>query len=182
MVDRTKGGPAVSQITLKSQLLARIAHERGLWEQLVAEIGDAQMTLPGATGDWSFKDVVAHLNGWRINTLARLDAALQQATPTPPWPAQFDEDHHLDQINDWIYQTHRDRPLQEVLDEYHGSFQRMYNAVVALPEADLFDAGRYPWTGGRSLAQVVEDSFGHFHDEHEPTLRAWMARVRARPS
>jgi len=59
----------------KDALLERIERERGLWEDLVAEIGEDRMLQPGATGDWSFKDVVAHLNGWRIVTRPAATAA-----------------------------------------------------------------------------------------------------------
>ena len=33
-------------------------------EQFVAGVED-RMLQPGAMGDWTFKDVVAHLSGWR---------------------------------------------------------------------------------------------------------------------
>src|SRR6266487_1967756 len=113
----------MSKIPGKSDLLAQIKRERVLWEQLVAEVGEERMLEPGATGEWTFKDVVAHLNGWRSKTLARLDAARDGNAPAaPPWPAQLDEDDDVDQINDWIYQANRERPLQEVLGEYSQSF------------------------------------------------------------
>jgi hypothetical protein len=168
----------MTQILNKSALLERIARERTFWEQLLAEIGEERMLKPGATGDWTFKDVVAHLNGWRSKTLARLDAARHGHAPAaPPWPAQLDEDDDVDQINDWIYHASFDRPLQAVLDEYSDSFQRMHDSVMALSERDLTEPGRYPWLKGSALAEVVTDSFGHLHEEHEPVLRAWLAQL-----
>jgi hypothetical protein len=168
----------MSQIPNKSALLEQIARERTLWEQLLAEIGEARMLEPGATGDWTFKDVVAHLNGWRSKTLARLDAAQHGHAPAaPPWPAQLNEDDDVDQINDWIYQANLNRPLQAVLDEYHASFQRIHDSVMALSERDLAEPGRYSWLAGDALAEVVTASFGHFHEEHEPVLRAWLDQL-----
>src|SRR5205809_1661617 len=98
----------------KAALLELIERERGLWDDLVAEIGEDRMLQPGATGDWSFKDVVAHLHGWRIVTLARLAAARDHSEPAAsPWPADLDENDEgdVDKINDWIYHANRDRPL-----------------------------------------------------------------------
>ncbi len=163
----------------KDALLERIERERGLWEDLVAEIGEDRMLQPGATGDWSFKDVVAHLNGWRIVTLARLDAACRNGSPAaPPWPASLDADNEddLDKINDWIYQASRERPLDAVLGEYHQSFQRMHEATAVLTDQELNEVDRYPWLAGYRLADVISGSFGHFHEEHEPILREWLAR------
>lgn len=159
----------------KSELLAQIERERFFWEQLVAEVGEEHMLEPGATGDWTFKDVVAHLNGWRRKTLARLDAARSGQTPVPPpWPAHFNEEDDVEEINAWIYQANRDRPLQEMLDEYQRSFSAMGEAVSALSERDLTEPGRYEWLEGEPLATVLTASFGHLHEEHEPALRDWL--------
>lgn len=168
----------MSQVPDKNALLEQIERERSFWEQLQAEIGPQRMLEPGATGHWTFKDVVAHLNGWRRKTLARLDAAVHGGTPAAsPWPAQLDEDDDVDQINDWIYQASRDHSLEDVLGEYSQSFQRMRDAVTALSERDLTEVGRYPWLQGYALANVVTDSFGHLHEEHEPVLRAWIDKL-----
>jgi hypothetical protein len=53
----------MTHVPNKSALLEQIERERIFWEQLQAEIGEQRMLVPGATGEWTFKDVVAHLNG-----------------------------------------------------------------------------------------------------------------------
>ena len=169
----------MTEIASKSALLEQIEREREFWDGLVAEVGEERMLQPGATGDWSFKDVVVHLNGWRAKTLARLEAARQGKTPAaPPWPANLSEDNDddIDEINNWIQQAGRDRSLQQVLDEYQRSFQQFHDAVTALSERDLFEPGRYSWLKDYPLAAVITDSFGHLHEEHEPVLRAWLGR------
>jgi hypothetical protein len=170
----------MSDIPSKSALLEQIDRERAFWEQLVDEIGEERMLDPGATGDWTFKDVVGHLNGWRDLTLARLEAAQYGKEPAAPWPAHLDEEDDLEEINDWIYRANRDRPLHEVLGEYGSSFRRMRDAVAALSERDLTEPGRYSWLGDAPLAIVVTHSFGHLHEEHEPALRAWLDQMRGR--
>jgi hypothetical protein len=161
----------------KSELLEQIDHEQAFWERLVAEIGEERIQEPGAAGAWTFKDVVAHLNGWRALTLARLDAARQGRLPAaPPWPAQLHEEDDTEEINAWIYEANRDRSLQQVLDEYRRSFQHMRDVVAALSERALSEPGQYSWLNGSALALVITNSFGHLHEEHEPALRAWLAR------
>src|SRR4051812_18851512 len=89
--EQRRKGARMNAATSKDGLRERIERERALWDDLVAAIGEDRMLLLGTTADWSFKDVVAHLNGWRIVTLARLDAARNQSNPAPPpWPAHFD--------------------------------------------------------------------------------------------
>ena len=69
--------------TTKTELLERIDAERAGWETLLSEVGEARMEQPGAAGDWTFKDVVAHLNGWRKRTVDRLQAASRGEAPPP---------------------------------------------------------------------------------------------------
>ena len=72
----------------KSVLLAELRDARRRWEQIVAQVADDMWSKPGAMGDWNLKDVMAHLNGWRVWTVARLEAAAAKRNdPTPPWPA-----------------------------------------------------------------------------------------------
>jgi hypothetical protein len=164
----------------KAALLDQIERERLVWEQLLRAVGEERMEQPGASGEWSFKDVVAHLNGWRVRTLARLDAARAGAEPAPsPWPADLDEDTEegLTQINAWIERTGRERSLEEVLGEARRSFELMRDAVLALSDEELSDPSRYPWMGGEAVGAVIGYSFDHFHEEHEPALAAWLDRI-----
>jgi hypothetical protein len=79
-----------------------------------------------------------------------------------------------DEINAWMYEAHHGRSVQEVLDDSRRVFQQLLAAINALPEADLNDPKRFPWLEGASLSGV--DFFGHFHEEHEPDMRAWLAK------
>ena len=47
----------------KSELLNELQKEYGQWQALLDQIGPARMNQPGVTGDWSIKDIVAHLTG-----------------------------------------------------------------------------------------------------------------------
>ena len=160
----------------KADLLRLIDDEQAGWDALVAEVGPDRMETPGATGSWSFKDVVSHLSGWRKRTIARLTAAATDTSlAAPAWAADLPNADDDDVINDWIYQQSRDRPLTEVLDEASRQFDQMRELVAALPEDALLTPGRYEWMGGAPLAATVLSSFGHLHEEHDPTLRAWLA-------
>jgi hypothetical protein len=137
------------------------------------------MEQPGATGDWTFKDVVAHISSWRALALARLEAARQNQTPDLSfWPTGLDEDNdeELEQINQWIYQKNRHRTLSDVLNESRQQFRDLRQLMQALPETELFDLNRFEWMHGNAVADMA--NLGHFHEEHEPVLREWLAQVK----
>jgi uncharacterized protein DUF1706 len=161
----------------KGEILTAIERERDAWEAVLAEIGEPRMTEPDAFGAWSFKDLVAHLNGWKARTLARLEAAAwDRPEPADPWPADLGDD--TDAINAWIDAHNRDRLLGEVIEESREHFARLAAIVQMLPEAALADPHRFAWTEGEAIgtAIVAGGWFGHWHVEHEPDVRAWLAR------
>ena len=160
--------------TSKAQLLEDLDHEQAGFETLLAEISDDQMTQPGVAGEWSVKDVVAHLTAWRRRTVARFHAAARhQPDPTPEWPPDLQTD---DEINAWFAAADRDRPLAAVLSDSRAVYDQMVAAIAAMPEADLHDASRFPWWGDETWNGAA--LYGHFHEEHEADLRAWLDKVK----
>lgn len=165
----------MSETGTKARMLETIEAERAAWQRLVAEVGEARMEEPGPMGGWSFKDLAAHITGWRERSIGRIDADSRgEGDPPPPWPVALTED---DEINAWIHDRARDRPLAAVLGEADATFPRLGAAVAALSDDELNDAARFPWAEGRSLAEAILSGvfFGHLHEEHEPDVRAWLA-------
>ena len=160
----------------KQELLEHLRQERAGWDALLAEVGEARMTQPGPMGEWSFKDFIAHMVAWAETDLVKLNAALtSRPLAAPRWPANLD----TEAINDWIYRQNKDRPLSDVLGEASETWNRFESAVRTLPAPDLTQPGRFEFMKGRTLGGVVEDFFGHFHEEHESAIRSWLAESRA---
>ena len=169
-------GTAVS----KARVIAELNDENANFQALLDDIGEANMTQPEVAGGWSIKDIVAHLTGWRRRTVSRLQATLKHESDfTRPWPSELQEDReslYPDEINAWIYETNRDRPLADVLSDSREVFQQLVSAIDAFSEEELQDSRRIDWLEGEPLSGKA--FFGHFHEEHEPDMRAWLERVR----
>src|SRR5437016_9249578 len=150
----------------KKQLLAEMQSEQAAWLALLDEMGEENMTQPEVAGGWSIKDIVAHITGWRRRTVLRFRAALDPTVDvTPPWPAGLNGDVDVDEINDWIYKTNRDRPVADVLTDSREIFQQLVVAIDALSDEQLNDPQRFHWLEGEQLTGSL--IFGHFHEEHE---------------
>lgn len=169
---------SASTAPTKGEILEVIDQERQAWEALLAEVGESRMLEPGPMGEWSFKDLIAHLNGWKVRTLQRLEAVANgQPEPEPDWPANLDVDDDVDQINDWIQEQNTEKLLGEVIDESRESFARLAEVVQRLPDEDLSDPGRFPWLEGNALGPSIvgrEVFFGHYHDEHAADVQRWL--------
>lgn len=156
----------------KQTLLADLQAEQSQFDALLDQIGAARMDQPGVAGHWSIKDIVAHLTGWRRRTVARLQAARNgEADPPPPWPADLQTD---DAINAWMYETNRNQSVDDVRTDSRQVFDALVAAIDGFPEAELLDPQRFFWMEGEPLSAAA--LFGHFREEHEPAMRAWLAQ------
>lgn len=163
--------------TAKTAWLARIERARATWEELVAAAARVGFERPGAAGAWTFKDVAAHLNGWRERTVARMEAAASGAESVAmPWPTGMDgeTDAGTEEINRWFYERGRGRSIEEILAEATEQYQRILAATRAVAEPDLLTPGRYPWLGNYALCEVIAGSNEHLYVEHEPAIRHWL--------
>jgi hypothetical protein len=161
----------------KSELVSWLQGEYRQWEALLDRVGPDRMDQPGVNGDWSMKDMVAHLTGWNRWLVARMQAAQAgQPEPPPPWPVHLQAD---DEINAWIYESNRRRSVREILDETHQVFQQLLAVLESLPDDVQIDyiepKFHLVWVGDERFQ--AGEFFYHFHDDHEPDVRAWLARV-----
>jgi hypothetical protein len=164
----------------KSDLLNWLREEHRQWDALLTQIGPERMDQGDVAGYWSIKDIIAHLTGWNHRLVARIEAAQRgEPEPPPPWPAHLQTD---DDINAWIYETKRGHMVRDILDESQRVFQQLFAVVEGLPDdtcIEIVHQGRREyylvWLDGQRVQPG--EFFDHFHDDHEPDIRAWLARV-----
>ena len=154
----------------KAEQLAALKADQQFWRDLAAEVGPDRYGEPGPMGDWNFGDMAGHLLGWRNRTITRLDALGRgEPEPAPPWPAGLGDDD--DVINDWIREQDAGRSPEELVAAYDHSFDRLIAAIEAVPGEQLTDPAAFPWLEG---PLVDADFTGHLHEEHVPSVRAWL--------
>ena len=156
----------------RARLVQHVREGQRRWRQLVADVG-TRTDEPGAMGEWTFKDVAAHLTGWRRRTIARLHAAARGEPPPPnPWPHELGDEED-DPINAWMHEQTKDLPADEILADADAAYDDLVAAVDALPDEVLTDPRRFEWMEGVALADG--EFMGHF-EEHEADVRRWLGR------
>jgi hypothetical protein len=166
----------VSPSDAQLDLAARVRADRQVWRDLVAEVGRDRMLDPGPMGEWTFKDLAAHLAAWRNIRIPQIEAlARGEDLPEPEWPAGLDHEDY-EAINAWFHDRDRDRSLDDVLADYDGSFERLAAAIEALPEDVARDPQAMPDFGGTPI--IDADFTEHLHVEHLPDVRAWLEATR----
>ena len=156
----------------KAEAVAALRADQRFWRDLAARVGPSRYAEPGPMGEWSFGDMAGHLVGWRNRTINRLEAfASDQPEPPNPWPAELEGDD--DAVNDWIHAEHAGRSAEQLVADYDGSYDRMIAALERTPDAKLTDPDALEWVDG---ALVDADFTDHLHEEHDPSVEAWLSR------
>lgn len=104
----------------------------------------------GTVGDWSVKDVLAHLAEWHQMVLHWYRSGIKGETPTVPAPGYTWRT--LPDLNQAIFEKHRDRTLDDVKKWFYNSDKETVETVKSISEEELFTRGLYPWMNKNALA------------------------------
>jgi hypothetical protein len=161
--------------TTKSSFLDRLLSGREQWEALLARVPAVLMTVPGATGIWSVKDVIAHIGAYERWTADQVEAGLRGETRTvrdPAIPPEADS-MTMDERNDLLYRMSRDRTLEDVVTKERLDYQRLLADLQGLSD-EAFASTGFAWTEGIPLGEaLVGNTFGHY-EEHIPWIEAFL--------
>jgi hypothetical protein len=160
--DAGEVGDPVTKYTDKEALLVDIQTERRRLEKLVASRSEEQLLLPGVVGDWSIKDVLAHLVEWEQLFLDWYHCGIEGGVPAIQ-PTGLGRTV-IDQLNQGFYGRNRLRPLPAVLADFNASYQEILRTVQAIAEEDMFSPGRFAWTGRLVLADyIAANTCSHYY-------------------
>jgi hypothetical protein len=159
----------------KTELIAWLRGEQQQRLDLLNQFDDAELEMSGVNGDWSLKDLVAHLTTWHRDHILCLDAAVMN-TPIadPPWPLEIS---NTDDINAWIFSQSSRRKLKDVLDENEQVFEALIEIVENFSEdiqVEIIKDHRVVRFGEQQFS--VGYFFDHFHEDHETQIREWLKK------
>ncbi len=132
----------------------RMRAEHTRLEALLANYSDEELVQPERFGEWSAKDMLAHITFWEQRLIAYVNGAKESLV-------QPDEDEQaaIDRINAEVLAANRDRPLAEVRAAFDDSYQQTLALAESLSAEDLADEVLYGLLAG--------DTFEHYREHIE---------------
>jgi hypothetical protein len=143
------------------QLLKRIDRA---WQALLASyagLSDAELLEAGVTGDWSVRDIVAHVSWWEEEALAHLPTILAGGRP-PRYSVTYGG---IDAFNEQMTRQRKDLSLSEVLRRRDETHQRLVEFIQTVPEEHFVRETRF-------RRRLRLDTYGHY-PKHAEAIRAW---------
>jgi hypothetical protein len=120
--------------------------------QTISKLTESQIVNDIVMGDWSVKDVIAHITAWNWEIAKSVDDVLEKKAP---WYLTKGETA----FNVAEVERRRDWSLQQVLDEWEKSFDSLTNRIEDITTEEWsFDTG-LSWTDGSAV--TMESLFGY---------------------
>lgn len=162
----------------RNKFLHTLRNERQHFEELLAQVGSEHMEVPGVSGDYSLKDIVAHVTVYERALVQWLDRARVGKVYIDPIVDQRD----VHARNAQIYAFNKDRSPEEVLADFKSTYDALEAAVEKLTNEELNDETLTAWFveprwgGARPLWQCIAlDSYEH-HNQHIPDMERWLSK------
>lgn len=150
-----------------NEVLNKLRIGRSEWEAMLARVDATRMTEPGVLGDWSVKDVIAHVT-WGEREMVPLFRD-RELVGSPLWRLTTDA------RNAAMVEESRSKSLAQVLAEARDVWPELLAALEGITDAELNDPAHFKdmpadWVPWQILAG---NTYDHYLEHLEP-IRNWL--------
>jgi len=161
----------------RQEVLDALRASRADLLEAIAGLSPEQLLQPGVIERWSVRDVLQHLSLWEAE-LVRLLAHVEQGR-RPTGEALSRRPNFADINARWHAET-KDRPLEDVLQDFHGVRRQTMRRIDSLTDEDLSRVRPEAWLHGNPLWRWVADYTFEHEREHTEQVRAWRAARKSK--
>jgi hypothetical protein len=125
-----------------------------------ASMTDAEMMQSGVTGEWSVKDLIAHVTSWEEEALKHLPTILEGKRP-PRYSVTYGG---IDAFNAQVMAQKKTLSLTEVLHQRDETHRRLIDFIQRVPEEQFTSETRF-------RRRLKLDTYGHYKIHKEAILK-----------
>ena len=152
----------------RSHLLKRLEEAWNALQASYAGLSDSEMLELGVTGDWSIKDIIAHVTAWEEESLAHLPLVLAGGKP-PRYSVTYGG---IDAFNAQMTEQKRSLSLPEVLRQRDDVHRRLIAFIEGVSEDQFIRETRF-------RRRLRLDTYHHY-PIHAEAIRKWREQRSAR--
>jgi Mycothiol maleylpyruvate isomerase N-terminal domain len=170
-------------VTTRDEAIRLLEDQHAEVTSLFGELDREAFALRGTIGggEWSAKDLAAHLGSWEAFALEVLEAFEQGERPAIE--DEFAEPGATDRLNAREEQRFLDAPTDEVMARFEDLHGRIVDRAASMSDEEW--SGPYPFdpddgTIGDRVGSLLGSDAGRFRhaSAHLPDLRAYVASIR----
>jgi hypothetical protein len=120
-------------------LLKRLDRAWSDFQEARAGLSEAQLMIPGVTGKWSVRDILAHVTTWEEEALEHLPLVLRGGRP-PRYSSTYGG---IDAFNALKTEQKNNLSLAQVLQEMHDVHRRLIAYLESVPPDQFQEETRF---------------------------------------
>jgi hypothetical protein len=149
------------------RLLSRLENAWRDFHESFAGLSDSQMMKPGVTGDWSVRDILAHVTTWEGEALKHLPTILKGDKP----PRYSVTHGGINGFNRIMTEQKRGLSLTDVRRELDDTHRRLIRFIESVPEEQF-------QTETPFRHRLRLDTYTHY-SKHAEAIRKWRKQRRS---
>ncbi len=159
----------------KQQLLKRLEKAWAAIKESYAGLSDSQLMEPDVMGNWSVKDILAHVTTWEEEALAHVTTWEEEALKYLPLiitggrPPRYIQYGGIDAFNAQMTEQQRRLALSEVLKQLDETHSRLIDYIRSVPEEHFTRETRF-------RHRLRLDTYSHY-PLHAKAIREWRERL-----
>ena len=147
----------------KQQLLKQLEKAWAAIKESYAGLSDSQLTESGVMGNWSVKDILAHVTTWEEEALKYLPLII-----TGGRPPRYIQYGGIDAFNAQMTEQKRGLALSDVLRQLDETHRRLIDYIRSVPEEHFTRETRF-------RHRLRLDTYSHY-PKHAKAIREWRER------
>jgi hypothetical protein len=148
----------------RQQLLDRVDTAWTAFQASYAGLSGSRLTEPSVAGDWSVKDIIAHVTWWEEEALRHLPLIIAGGQP-PRYSVAYGG---IDAFNAMMTERKRDVPLSDVLGQQHDTHRRLIDFIQSVSEDQFTRETRF-------RRRLRLDTYSHY-PIHTNAIGEWRQR------
>src|SRR5919204_4471594 len=116
----------------RQQLLNKLDVAWAAIKESYAGLSDSQLLETGVAGDWSVKDILAHVTTWEEEALKHLPLIIEGGRPP-----RYMTYGGIDAFNAWMTEQKRALSFADVLTQLNETHGRLLAFIASIPEDQL---------------------------------------------
>ena len=145
----------------KTQLLKQLDKRWAEFNASYAGLSNSQITESGVTGDWSVKDIIAHITWWEEEALKHLPLINEGGRPRT-YAAEYGG---IDAFNALMTEQKQRLSLPEVLKQRDETHRRLITYIENAPEHQFTSDTRF-------RRRLRLDTYNHYR-KHAKAISEW---------
>lgn len=155
---------------MRDEIKEELRASRAEFDEAIDGLPEAAYMDSGVMGDWTLKDILAHICRWEGELVTMLFQLRQGKSPSRTRIEGMDQ---VDRHNEKWHREDQDRELDLVLSDFRGLRKQTLRRVEEFSEEELTDPDRFEDLRGRPLSEwIAVDTYEH-EREHLAAVRAW---------